>query len=133
MSLRASVAAPLVALMATRFPGLPINTDPTMPFDQPAGAPWGILTFQSGAEAFRSIGGATSLAVEPLLAYFDARVPLSMGDGLAEEITDVALDAWRRLKVAEGRWKRFEGGAEGVLDGDYRKMVGALFWRTRRV
>jgi hypothetical protein len=131
--MRAEIAAAAVAALHAVKAGLPVQTDINSGFSPPADAAWARIAFVDGAESFASIGGTDNLARQPVLAYADIFTPLGEGDGEAVELAKAVRDGWRRLTVPGARWQRFEEGAEGPLDGEYRKQVVAVFLRSERV
>jgi hypothetical protein len=133
MSVRPPIVAAVTDGLVAHTPGFQVQGDINDGFEPPANEPWARISFVDGAETIAVKGGATALARSPILVYVDLFTPLGEGDGLAVELDGVVKNSLRRLIVPGARWQRFEQGPEGVVDGEYRKQVVAVFIGSQRV
>ena len=134
--MRAEIVAPARDALLVALPAIKIQEDPNIALDRGAGDTWARFSFQGDGEgAFETFGGeGGNIERGPLLAYCDIFTPLDSGDGDATALGEVVKGAWRRLSVDGARWQRFgPGAAEGVVDGQWRKQIVAVFLRSERV
>lgn len=133
MSVRPPIVAAVERALDNFEAGFPVQGDINDAFEPPADRAWARVAFVDGAESIAVKGGATALARSPILVYVDIFTPLGDGDGLAVELAGIVRNSLRRLIVPGARWQRFEQGPEGVVDGEYRKQVVAVFIGSQRV
>jgi len=133
MTVRPAIVAVVSEALDVYEQDFPVQGDINDAFEPPADRAWARVSFVDGAENIAIMGGATALARSPILVYVDIFTPLGDGDGLAVELDKVVKNSLRRLIVPGARWQRFEQGPEGVVDGEYRKQVVAVFIGSQRV
>jgi hypothetical protein len=133
--MKAEIAAAAEAGLQAVEAGFPVQTDANLPFDRPDNGAWARVSFRGGAKLFESIGGVGgNLERGPLIAYCDIFTPLGEGDGRADELGVGVENEWRRLVVPGARFDRFqEEAAEGIVDGQWRKQIAAVFLQSQRV
>lgn len=131
MSFRSEAAA----LLETAHGSVPVKSDQNLVNNPPSDAPWVRATFQDGAEgdpvSFGGVGG--NLHRQPLVIIIDHFVPTNQGDGQASAMQEVSKAALRHQVIDGARWVRFDAGAEGEAEGEYRKQLIVIFRRGLRV
>lgn len=132
IQLRTALTTAVKAALLDIEPDLPIQDDPNVAFTQPLQSAWARITIRDGGQRIAGFGAGTPLWRGPIIVTVDIFVPQNSGDGFAVDACEAVRLAMRSYRATGLRVVRIEPGAEGLVDGQYRKQQIGIFERDER-
>lgn len=130
--LRKALCDMAVAAVASLIAGIDVQVDANSNFTPPQAKPWARIIIKDGNQTIAAFGASAPLWRGPVALYVDVFTPLNSGDGLAVDACEALRLAIRQFTRSGLRFLRIEPGAEGPVEGQYRKQLIGIYERTER-
>lgn len=132
IELRAALTELVKTALHSVEPDLAIQVDPNFEFTQPQQDAWARVTIRDGGQRIAGFGAGAPLWRGLVVVTVDVFVPQNSGDGFAVDACEAVRLAMRAYRSTGLRVVRIEPGAEGLVDGQYRKQQIGIFERDER-